>query len=863
MRRRHRIPLAWMLLTCLAATWSTAAGPAGGDGARRFVEKRAKAARVALRARDWEAAERAWNEVLELDPRSLEALEGLVGVAQAREHRDAEAFARTEWNEALARAVAAGETSHERPLADSAARLAELDPLSGHAAGLLDAYRAAQAELARRYEAAGLPANALAAWTRHLRLCEPGSEAETAARAALRVALQDAPDEVARGVAWSAAPVERDEAWITAFDRKSAKWSQAARWETPHYRIKTNAGWRMGSDVAAVMERVHAFYREIWGIVPDPPPEKVPEGLRDLSITPIEVNIYATRDEYTRRAGQGKQDWSGGNFTGSAVNTYNHASAGGKGTRATMSTLFHEASHQFMRVAVGDVPSFVNEGVASLFEGIEILSNGSIRRDLPVGRYLVPLAEKLAKGTAMPLRSVFNAQENKPELYEYRWGVMYFLRMYVEEHGRYVFRDRLQDYIYEFRKGGIGDLAGHFEEFVLQHVGADGLGSFDGFEAVWSRWIVDLAEELRSGDKRLEEYRSQGRLAGLKDDHEAALRFHDKALDIDRDDLDALHGAGEAAEALGRTDRALAAFRRFVELAPEDDKRRAKADQRAGALDPEDAAFRDARRALAGGMAALALKYDQDGLPRMAMRAADAVLDVEPFDPSARALLRRLERDTGLTVERWQRLFNGYDLAGWYGAEGDGSFFVEGGELLNDSSRVAGTRPADGPSKASDEPITYQALLLDRKVDGDFSLECRLETQPGWQLAGLIFGARDTDHYEAIVLRHRGDGTRTEDGRPVNNVDFGTFDSGGWSFRGDGSVKAAYDPEQGVRLRIEVRGRDVAVSVDGEPVHAIAGGRSLRAMKYPLAALRGDVGLLASRGITRFGDVRLLAGAER
>ncbi|MHC5212538.1 MAG: family 16 glycoside hydrolase [Planctomycetota bacterium] len=853
--------LAFVLL--LGVPMAVPVGP-GDGGARRFVEERVKAARVALRAKDWEAADRAWNEVLELDPRSLEALEGLVETAKAQGDRDAEVFARTEWHAALRRAISAGESSHERPLAASRERLAALDPMAGEADELLADYRDAQAELARRYQAADFPANALAAWGRHLRLCEPGSAEEAAARAAMRETLESAPDEVARRVTWTGAPVGHDEAWIAEFDRKSAKWSQAGRWETPHYRIKTNAGWKMGNDVAAVMERVHAFYREIWGIMPDPPPEKPPEGLRDLSITPIEVNIYATRDEYTRRAGEGAQDWSGGNFTGSAVNTYNHASAGGKGTRATMSTLFHEASHQFMSVAVGSVPSFVNEGVASLFEGIEILSNGNVVRDLPVPGRLMPLADLLEKGTAKPLRSIFNAPENKPELYNYRWGVMYFLRMYVDEQGTYVFRQRLQDYIYEFKKGSPGDLAEHFEEFVLQPVGAEGIGTFDEFEAVWGQWIIDLAEEQRSGDKRLEEYRKKGRLAGLKDEHEASLRFYDKALDIDRDDLDALYGLGEAAEALGLDDRALASFRRFVELAPEEDKRRSKADARAGKLDPEDGANRDARRALAGGMAALALKYDQEELPRMAMRSAIAVLDVEPFDPSARAMLRRLERDTGLSVVRWQRLFNGFDLDGWYGAEGDGSFFVKNGELLNDSSRVAGKVPATGGGAGpEDDAVTYQALVLDRKVDGDFSVEAHIVTRPGWQIAGIIFGARDTDHYEAIVLRKRGDGTRAEDGTPINNVDFGSFDSGGWTFRGDGSVKAAFDPEQGVVLRVDVRGREVAVSIDGEPVHAIVGKRSVRAMKYPLAALRGDVGLLASRGITRFNGIRLLAGAER
>ncbi|MHC4845687.1 MAG: family 16 glycoside hydrolase, partial [Planctomycetota bacterium] len=702
------------------------------------------------------------------------------------------------------------------------------------------------------YLADQMYANALVAMQRHVRLLPRGSVGAEEAQARIRDVLREAPDEVARNFGGGIVTEPRDEAWIADHDEKTAKWSRAARWETPHYRIKTNAGWRIGSETALVMEQLHAFYREIWGIVPDPPPEKIPEGLRELSITPIEVNIYATLEEYRKRAGQGAQDWSAGNFTGSAVNTYDHGQQGGKGSRATLRTLSHEASHQFMNVAVGGVPSFVNEGIASLFEGIEVLSNGSIRRDLPVGGRLIPLAAKLENGTAMPLADVMNAPENKPELYDYRWGFMYFLRMYVDEQGEYVYRDRLQDYMYEFKKGSPGDMVEHFQGFVLDQVPVPGIETFEQFEAVWKQWILDLAEELRTADKRLDEYRGKGRLAGLKASHEEALRFYARALDIDPDDTDSLFGLAVAAAELGYVDRAVAKHRRFQDLAPEDDKRRQESLQVLAEMDPHDQDFIAARRELAGGMAALAREYDGAGLPRMAMRCGRAVLDVDPFEPAARALVNRIERETGLSVVRWQRLFNGFDLEGWYSAEGDGSFYVDDGVLMNDSSRIGGGGVGDDP-----DAITYQALLLERPVDGDWSLEVTLQASRSWQIAGLIFGAKDTDHYEAIVLRNRGGSGK------INNVDFGSYDTGSWSFRGDGSYKAEYDAADGVTLRVDVRGREVAVSVNGELVKPIVGGKALPSMKYPLAALRGDVGLLGSRGRTQYTDVRLLAGGQR
>jgi hypothetical protein len=257
----------------------------------------------------------------------------------------------------------------------------------------------------------------------------------------------------------------------------------------------------------------------------------------------------------------------------------------------------------------------------------------------------------------------------------------------------------------------------------------------------------------------------------------------------------------------------------------------------------------------------------------MAMRCARSVLAVEPFDPSARALITRLEKETGLTLLRWQRLFNGFDLEGWYSAEGSGSFFVDGGTLLNDSNRVAAIRDkkkgddegegAAGPGPAADEGITYQALLLDRKVDGDFTLEARLQTGADWKISGLIFGARDTDHYEAIVLRNRPGDEKGPGGKALNNVDFGSYDSGAWTFRGDGSIKAEYDAAAGVVLRLDVRGRAVSVSIDGTPATPIVGGQFAKSIKYPQGALRGDVGLLGSHGVTRYTDIRLRAGDER
>ncbi len=852
-----------------AAGPAPVASPAADEsGFKRFLVQQTEAAKAAQRRKDHDAAAAAWAAVLEMDPASLAAIEGLADTARAKGDVDAEVFWRTELEASVLRAVAGGDKAQEKNLARIAARLVELDPQHGLGDAHMEEYSAVQAALGEAYLAEGFYSNAQLAWQRRLSLCAPGSTQAAAARDALARIAKEGGDEVAGRFDPIALAGDKDQVWIEEFDKKTSKWSSAARWDTPHYRIKTNAGWRLGTEVAAVMERVNAFYREIWGIVPDPKPAdaKALVGLRDLNITPIDVNIYANRPEYLQRAGTGPQDWSGGVFKGSEVDTYS-SSDGGKSNNTTLTTLFHEASHQFMSVAVGEVPSFVNEGVASLFEGIEILSNGTIRRDLPVGHYLSPLSEKLKQGSARPLREIFNAGENKPELYAYRWGIMYFLRNYVDAQGEYVYRNRLQDYIWEFKKGSPGDMVEHFTGFVLDGVKVQGIETFAQFEAVWKQWILDLAEEQRTSDKRLNEFRRKGMDSTARGEHEGALRFYDKALDLDPDDLECLWGVAVSSEALDKADRATANYRRFIGLSDEADSRRAEAAGKLALLDPHDGEVIDARRSLAGGMAAIALEYDRTELPRMALRSAKRVLSVDPFEPGSRALVTRLERDKGITVDRWRRLFNGFDMAGWYGVEGKGSFFVADGKLVNDSKRVEKKAPAGGApgaggagagaGAAGSDTATYQALMVDRKVDGDWSLEARIECDPGWQIVGLCFGAKDSDHYEAIVLRHSGDAG-------INNVDFGTYATGDWTFpRTDGSVKAKYDAAKGVLLRIDVRGKSVSVSVDGVPVKGIVNKVSQLAIKYPLAALRGDIGLLASRGVTRFSDVRLLSGGGR
>jgi len=335
----------WGLAFLLAPVSS--AGAVGADtGYAQFVKSQSDVAKKATRSKDWATAEAAWTAILEVDPLSLDAMAGLADVAAQRGDLDAEALARREYNKYLTYRVQSGENKLARKLSKSRDRLAEIDPFPGEAEELLSDFSKARAELAQAYLEADLFANSLKAWITRLDTVPPDSVESAEALTAIARCLAEGDDFVGRlGLAPDLSAGDRDAAWIADFDRKTTPWSRAGEWKTPHYRIKVAGNWRLGQAAARAMERAHAFYREVWGIIPDPEPKRVDKTLRDINITPIAVNIYETHAVYLKRSGA--VEWSGGQFTGSSVDTYDHGNGSGS-WRSTLTTLYHEASHQFM-----------------------------------------------------------------------------------------------------------------------------------------------------------------------------------------------------------------------------------------------------------------------------------------------------------------------------------------------------------------------------------------------------------------------------------------------------------------------------------------------------------------------------------
>jgi hypothetical protein len=96
----------------------------------------------------------------------------------------------------------------------------------------------------------------------------------------------------------------------------------------------TDSGYANLVRAAEAMEQMNAFYREFFHYGMEEDKHAVPA---------IELRLFKNRDEYLKK-GSSPVDWSAGQFTGDAVETYVDQG----GFDGMVGVLFHEAAHQFV-----------------------------------------------------------------------------------------------------------------------------------------------------------------------------------------------------------------------------------------------------------------------------------------------------------------------------------------------------------------------------------------------------------------------------------------------------------------------------------------------------------------------------------
>ncbi|MCB9916511.1 MAG: hypothetical protein H6828_15400 [Planctomycetes bacterium] len=798
------------------------------------------------------------ERVLERDHKAVEAWDLRARWAQAVGERDEEVYA---LHQALRLARVQG--AADEALAARRARLVELDPVARELFALESDFLAKLMPVAERYEAQDRPHSAIRVLKQVLAL-----DPENAAAQAAIERIASKPDPSLAGDAKPRDLFEGvSEEWIREHDAAHATWEARARLERENYTTYSDAGYEVLVRAAEAMEQMNAFYREFFRYGTEEDGHAVPK---------IGLNIFKSRDEYLKLGIGPPVEWSAGHFTGNYVECY----IGAGGFEEMTGTLFHEAAHQFVSLATS-AAGWLNEGLASFFEGTRILPNGTVLMNMPASHRLFPLAERMERGwmssasdglapddpnatpsTAPTFRIVLeNEYAWGPPWYAPTWGVVYFLYNYQDPvDGRFVYRAAFQDYL-DKSGGRSGDGAVEvFEETVLAHPlkplkGVEGAGAVklprtvEELDAVWKDWCLALRDELAGTREVARPYLAWGRYAAANGLVLVAKEHFEKGLAATPDDPALLEAFAELlAGELKDDDRAaklvLEALRLRERETPPDEVELARLDRWLGKLDPKHRALVKLREDMAAAARTLVAHYEEAGLPMMVMDTAWRLgtrLELEDLFVD----YERAVRACGKSLAIWDLAYNERDLEGWNEQGGEGAFRADG-PLLQANFGAYDSEVHD-----------YQFLTLDQVTSGDFSMEAKLQAERGEVgFAGFVFGQKSSTSFHGLFYvpgrKQAREGTANPD-----YVDLMSSFGGGapkiWRHEPIPEQAAAGGTSAGSwrTLRLDVSGATVDFWLDGE----LCGTHEFASREV----LQGKFGLVLGRGHASFRDVRYLA----
>ena len=855
-----RLPKTCLAL-CLAlpAAFAPSTGPLPQDSAS-FPYILADAER-ALENDQLDTAHRHVMAALERDPKARSAWALRARIAAAAEQTDEQLFSLHK-NYQLAEA----QGLKKRELKELRSEIEAIDPFARDVFELREDFLDKLSPLAQAYEKDGRPHSAIRVHKEILAL-----DPQNAESAAAIERIASAPDP---SLAADAKPkdllADVSEEWIREFDEEHSDWKSRAKYDGQNYVTYTDAGYEVMVRSAEAMEQMNAFYRIFFNY-----------GLEGQSgsVPKISLHIFKDRDEYLEKGIGPPVEWSGGHFTGNAVETY----IGPGGFEQMSGTLFHEAAHQFVSLAT-TASGWLNEGLASFFEGTRILSNGTVIMNLPANHRLFPLAERMENGwmtdhedgtdpndpNTTPTKAptfriiVENRYQWGPPWYAPTWGLVFFLYNYQDRvDGRFVYRAAFREFM-NSSGGRVGDGAvDNFEDTVLANPSdpTDGAAydenlvlpeSIEELDELWKDWILELRDQ-QSGQLELERpYLAWAENAVTRGEVEVAAEHYEKGLVEAPFDLELLQSFADfLAEYKGDEDRAgslLLRALRILETADEPDEREIdRVARQLGKWDPRQKKLNDLHDDIESTALAVAQRYLAAGRPMMAMdvswRLGEA-LDAAPLFGVYRDALEA----KGTSNWIWKLAYNERDLEGWNSA--GGTAFEADGSFLNATFDSANT-------------FDYQFLTLDTVTSGDFSLQTEVQVDKGRVgFAGLVFGQKSPQAFHSLILYPPRD-TQVE-GQVIEQppaVDLTTFyapnDFRIWRHAPvQRKVRAGMSSSgEWHTLRIDVVGSSVDIWVDGE----FTASQNLGDPNV----MRGSFGLITAPGQSRFREVRYLERPPR
>lgn len=846
-----------------AGAWTPAAR---GGGERTPFERALERGEAALAEERLDQAAAEVERALERDPKSARAWELQARLAARQDDPDLRLWA-------LHRRFGL-RTAQKAPRDELAAlrtELLALDAIAADLLGLKSAYVERLAPLAQAYEKERRPHSAIRV---HQQILALDPERAESLEAIERISAAPDPSLAETAQARDLFEGISDE-WIRGFDEEHSTWEKCGVLERENYVTKTDAGYQVLVRAAEAMEQMNAFYREFFRYGTEEDGRSVPR---------IALHIFKTRDEYLKLGIGPPVEWSGGHFTGSAVETY----VGPGGFEEVTTTLFHEAAHQFVSLATTAV-GWLNEGLASFFEGCRILANGTVLMNMPANHRLFPLAERMERGwmsgpsdgidpsntsseptTAPTFRIVLENQYGwGPPWYAPTWGVVFFLWNYQDPvDGRFVYRAAFRDFI-DSSGGRSGEGAvENFEKVVLGRPLARTKGvdfeaaehaielprTVDELTEVWKSWILQLRDEQAGKLEPERPWRDWARHAITRKDDEAAKEHFEKGVVATPGDA-ALHldfarwlqqRGGKGRAATRATDRAaklaLRALQILESAAPVDAEQVKAAEALLVQLDPKRRTLERVLAQLEASAAGVAERYLAAERPRMAMEVSWR-LGTELGFPRLFDVFERAAKSSGKSLALWRLAYNEEDLDGWLDA-GNAAFAADGAEIASSFGDPA------------QERFDYQFLIADTVTSGDFSFEAELLAENNvLTFAGLVFGKKANSTFHTLIYYpgRAADARYAVEGRQAA-VDltsfYGPADYRIWRHNVLPGTASGWH-----KLRLDVVGRMVDVWCDGELV--------VSQEFASLEVLRGGFGLITGPGQARWRNVRYLARHPR
>ena len=742
-------------LVLLAALGAAGAPSAQESGTFRAALQKAERAASSER---WDVAEAACVRALERDRKNADAWALRARVAAGSGDVDLQVYC---LHQELRYLEAQG--AKKSALADRVAQLEALDPIAEELYDLRSRFSKKFTKVAQAYEKDDRPHGAIRVWKEVLAL-DP--ESGPAAEAIDRIA--SAPDP---SLAGDAKPKDlfgdvTDE-WIAEYDAEHLEWEDAGRVERDNYVTVTNAGYEVLIRTAEAMEQMAAFYKQFFRY-------GTPEDGR--SVSRIQVNVFRTRDEYLEKGIGPPVEWSGGHFTGSHVECF----IGDGGFEGMVGTLFHEAAHQYVSIATNAV-GWLNEGLASFFEGTRILPNGAVLMNEPADGRLFPLAERMEKGWMANAQDGYDPNDSSstpekaptwaivlensyswgPPWYAPTWGVVFFCYNFQDPvDGRFVYRDAFWEYV-DKSGGKVGKTAiNTFEEVVLANPKAPykglkgkALERPDGDEfalpttvveldAIWKDWIVNLRDERSGKLERARPYGDWARLAAANGEDLSAKEHFEKGVVANPSDVELAYDfAGHLSGAFGEKDRAAKVVMdalRMLEAEPVPDaKRIARGERLLAQLDPKRRTLTRTRDELGEAARTLVLSYAEAERPAMvqdiAWRFGSEFGLLDLFDAYEQAVIAR-----GSDMAIWDLAYNERNLDGW--TVGNNVFQPDSLRLVAEN----GGFDADN--------FDFKMLTLDRVTAGDFSIQAEMLAEEGAAaFSGFVFGAKSSTSFHGAV----------------------------------------------------------------------------------------------------------------